>query len=356
MAIDMSRAVEGKRVLVTGGTGSLGKVLVRALLSGQYGRPARVTVLSRDEGKHFAMRLALKHISAASEDIIYRDYASILNFRVGDVRNYHSVVAALRDVDIVFNAAALKQVPSCEYFPSEAVETNILGPRNIVRAIADHALPVEVVMGVSTDKACHPVNVMGMTKALQERIFVAGNLDAPQTRFTCARYGNVLASRGSVIPLFHAQIAAGGPVTLTDAEMTRYFLTLDDAVRTIVAALVAGQRGEIFIPKAPAARIETLARVLIGDRPIRVETIGIRPGEKLHETLVADDEAYRTIERDGYYVIRPALPELGGAPSKPALRRAYTSDQRLMDAAQLADLLARNGLRVEDRPDFDAIY
>jgi UDP-glucose 4-epimerase len=356
MAIDLSRAIEGRRVLVTGGTGSLGKVLVRALLSGRYGRPARLIVFSRDEGKHFAMRLALNRLSAASEDIIYRDYASILTFRVGDVRNYHSIVAALRDIDIVFNAAALKQVPSCEYFPAEAIETNITGPRNIVRAIAEHALPVAVVMGVSTDKACHPVNVMGMTKALQERIFVAGNLDAPQTRFTCARYGNVLASRGSVIPLFHAQIAGGGPVTLTDPEMTRYFLTLEDAVQTIVAALVAGQRGEIFIPRAPAARIDMLARMLIGDRRLPVETIGIRPGEKVHETLVAEDEASRTVERDGFYVIRPALPELGPLPAEPALRAAYTSNQHLMGEAALGALLARNRLRVEDRPDFEAIY
>lgn len=353
---DLSRAVEGKRVLITGGTGSLGKVLVRALLSGKYGKPSRVTVLSRDEGKHFAMRLALQHMSAASEDIIYKDYASILQFRVGDVRNYHSVVTALRDVDIVFNAAALKQVPSCEYFPSEAVETNILGPRNIVRAIAEHGLPVEVVMGVSTDKACHPVNVMGMTKALQERVFVAGNIDAPHTRFTCARYGNVLASRGSVIPLFHAQIAAGGPVTLTDATMTRYFLTLDDAVHTIMSALVAGDRGEIFIPRAPAARIDLLARLLIGERDIAITEIGIRPGEKIHETLVAEDEAYRTVERHGHYVIRPALPELGGVPTSPALRSAYSSNQRLMSEADIHDILARNGLRVEDKPDFEAIY
>ncbi len=356
MQIDISRAVEGKRVLVTGGTGSLGKVLVRTLLSGQYGRPTRLTVLSRDEGKHFSMRLALQHMSAASEDIIYKDYTSILHFRVGDVRDYSSVVAALRHVDIVFNAAALKQVPSCEYFPSEAIETNILGPRNIVRAISEHALPVEVVIGVSTDKACHPVNVMGMTKALQERVFVAGNLDAPQTRFTCARYGNVLASRGSVIPLFHAQIAAGGPVTLTDPTMTRYFLTLDEAVHTIVSAVVVGERGEIFVPKAPAARIDMLARLLIGDRPIALEAFGIRPGEKIHETLVAQDEAYRTIERQNYYVIRPALPELGSIPKNPALKGAYTSNQRVMSEADLSDLLTRNRLRVEDKPDFEAIY
>jgi UDP-glucose 4-epimerase len=354
-AIDLSRAVEGKRVLITGGTGSLGKVLTRMILSGQFGRPRRVTVFSRDEGKHHAMRLAFHHLSAATEDIVYKDYASLLHFKVGDVRDYLALSIALRDVDVVFNAAALKQVPSCEYFPSEAVDTNILGARNIVRAIAQHGLPVQTVMGISTDKACHPVNVMGMTKALQERVFIAGNLDAPQTRFTCARYGNVLASRGSVIPLFHEQIRQGGPVTLTHPEMTRYFLTLEDAVRTIVSALAAGNRGEIFVPKAPAATIEMLARLQIGARPIRIETTGIRPGEKIHETLVAEDEAYRTTQMRDFYVIRPALPELARAPDRPALTGAYTSNQRLMDEGELADLLARNRLRVEDAPDFEAL-
>jgi UDP-glucose 4-epimerase len=356
MTIDLSRAVEGKRILITGGTGSLGKVLTRTILSGRYGRPRAVTVLSRDEAKHHAMRLGFHHLSTASEDLIYKDYNSILSFRVGDVRDFHTVARALRNVDIVFNAAALKQVPSCEYFPSEAVETNVLGPRNIIRAIAEYDLPVEVVLGISTDKACHPVNVMGMTKALQERVFISGNLDAPQTRFTCARYGNVLASRGSVIPLFHAQIRNGGPVTLTHPDMTRYFLTLDDAVRTIVSALAAGGRGDIFIPKVPAARIETLARIQIGDRPVRLEVTGIRPGEKIHEMLIAEDEAHRTVEIGDFYVIRPALPELAAPPERPARTEAYTSNQLLMSDAELAAMLERTGLRVEDEPDFEAMF
>lgn len=356
MPIDLSKAVEGKRVLITGGTGSLGRVLTRMILSGVYGRPRRVTVFSRDEGKHHAMRLAFHHMAAATEDIVYRDYASLLHFRIGDVRDFQSVAMALRDVDIVFSAAALKQVPSCEYFPGEAVETNIGGARNIVKAIALLDLPVETVMGISTDKACHPVNAMGMTKALQERVFIAGNLDAPQTRFTCARYGNVLASRGSVIPLFHDQIRNGGPVTLTHPDMTRYFLTLEDAVRTVVSALAAGNRGDIFVPKAPAAKIDLLARVQIGDRPIELRTTGIRPGEKIHEMLVAEDEAYRTVEVGDYYVIRPALPELCEPPQTPALDGPYTSNQRLMDAEALTALLTREKLRVEDAPDFASMY
>lgn len=352
----MRHALDHKRVLIIGGTGSLGKVLTSRLLSGLYGRPRRITVMSRDEAKHHDMRVSFHNMASASEDIAYKDNHSLLNFRVGCVRDPSAVRAALRDTDVVFNAAALKQVPSCEYYPSEAIETNILGPRNIIRAILDERLPIEAVIGISTDKACHPVNVMGMTKALQERLFIAANIDIPATRFGLARYGNVLASRGSVIPLFHTQIANGGPVTLTEKEMTRYLLTLTEAADTIVAAYALGERGDTFIPRAPAARIEMLARVLIGDRPIRIDVTGIRPGEKIHETLVADDEAVRTVERGNYYVIRSSLPELGPPVTRPALSEAYTSGTDLMDEEQLLGLLARTGLRVEDRPDFSALY
>lgn len=356
MTVDLSRAVQGKRVLVTGGTGSLGKVLTNSLLSGRYGRPEQVTIFSRDEGKHHDMRLDFRRMAAASEDIVYADAASILKFRLGDVRDYSSVLGALRDFDVVFNTAALKQVPSCEYFVSEAVETNILGPRNIVRAITENDLPVETVIGISTDKACHPVNVMGMSKALQERLFISANIGSPRTRFTCARYGNVLASRGSVVPLFHAQIAGGGPVTLTDPAMTRYFLSLDYAVTTIMNALVEGEPGEIYVPRVPGARIEMLARLLIGQREIGIEVTGIRPGEKIHETLIVEDEAYRTVERGDFYVVRPALPELAAAVERPALANAFTSNQYLMDEAELSELLAKERLRVEDAPNFSAMY
>jgi len=356
MITDQKRWVEGKRILITGGTGSLGKVLTRTLLSGKYGLPDRITVFSRDEAKHHDMRLNFSHLSAASEDIKYHDFEKILRFRVADVRDFNAVLAALRDTDIVFNAAALKQVPSCEYFPGEAVETNILGPRNIVRAISQHNIPVEVVMGISTDKACHPVNVMGMTKAIQERMFIAGNLDAPKTRFTCARYGNVLASRGSVVPLFHEQIKNGGPVTITDPAMTRYFLTLDDAVETIMAAMAYGDRGDTFIPKAPASLIAMLAKRLIGDRDIETKVTGIRPGEKVHETLVAEDEAYRTIEKGGYYVIRSSLPELADTPENPALSGAYSSNQNLMNETELDALLKKSRIRIKDQPDFRSMY
>ena len=352
----LRHALDHKRVLIIGGTGSLGKVLTSRLLSGIYGRPRRIVVMSRDEAKHHDMRVSFHKMAMASEDILYKDSQSLLSFRVGCVRDMSAVRVALRDTDVVFNAAALKQVPSCEYFPSEAVDTNIIGPRNIIRAIVEEKLPVEAAIGISTDKACHPVNVMGMTKALQERLFIAANIEAPWTRFVVARYGNVLASRGSVIPLFHTQISSGGPVTLTAQNMTRYLLTLPDAADTIVCAYAFGERGDTFIPRAPSANMEMLAKVLIGNRQIELKITGIRPGEKIHETLVAEDEAVRTVERSGHYVIRSSLPELADIVKEPALTRPYCSDTDVMDEPALTSLLTRTGLRLEDNPNFSAMY
>ena len=207
------------------------------------------------------------------------------------MRDYASVSAALHGVDIVFNAAALKQVPTCEYFPYEAVQTNIVGAQNIVHAIRDLKLPVETVVGISTDKAVKPVNVMGMTKSIQERIFACGNLEVPNTRFIIVRYGNVLASRGSVIPLFHEQIRNGGPVTITHPDMTRFLLSLDEAVDLIFTAVRKARRGETFIPRVRSARMVDVASALIAGRPIDTKVTGIRPGEKLHEILVSEEES-----------------------------------------------------------------
>ncbi len=207
--------LEGKRIVITGGTGSLGRRLTTRILSGERGTPQSVIIFSRDEARQHQMRLDFLHHGAATDEVIFRNSENALEFRIGDVRNRDSVASVLRDADIVFNAAAMKQVPTCEYFPYEAVRTNVEGAENIVWAIESHDLPVEVVVGISTDKACKPVNVMGMTKAIQERVFIQGNMRCKGTRFVAVRYGNVLASRGSVIPLFHDQIRRGGPVTVT---------------------------------------------------------------------------------------------------------------------------------------------
>jgi len=330
----------GKRIVVTGGTGSLGKVLIRRLLSGEMGQPAKITVFSRDEAKQHNMRVEYMQKTAVTDEVIYRNFQQLLEFWIGDVRDFHSVSSVLRNADLVFNAAALKQVPTCEYFPFEAVQTNIGGPQNIVRAIREHNLPVETVVGVSTDKACKPVNVMGMTKAIQERVFIRANMDCPKTRFVCVRYGNVLASRGSVIPLFYEQIRQGGPVTITTEDMTRFLLSLEQAVDVIFAALRTANRGETYIPRIPAAKITDLARVMIGEKPIKILITGIRPGEKIHEILVSEEEAHRTVARGDYYVILPILPELRlSDETNQYLSKEYSSSDSLMSKEDLNKLL-----------------
>jgi UDP-glucose 4-epimerase len=342
--------LENKRVLITGGTGSLGKVLVRRLLSGEMGTPSKLLVFSRDEGKQHAMRVEYMQKATATDEVIYQNFRDVLEFRIGDVRDFHSIASALGEADVVFNAAALKQVPACEYFPYQAVMTNIGGPENIVRAIQELRLPVETVVGISTDKACKPVNVMGMTKAIQERVFIQANMRCPNTRFICVRYGNVLASRGSVIPLFHEQIRNGGPVTVTTTDMTRFLLTLNQAVDTVFAALRGGSRGETYIPRVPAALVTDIVAVLIGDRPIKSVVTGIRPGEKVHEILVSEEECHRTVNRGSYYSILPMLPELQSEePFVPALAGEYSSGDEVMDRKALAELLKTHKLRVEDQ-------
>ncbi len=333
--------LEGKRILVTGGTGSLGQTLVRRLLTGEMGRPAKITVFSRDEAKQHYMRLEFLQRAAATDDIIYQDSSDLLSFRIGDVRNPSSLLQALRNTDVVFHAAALKQVPTCEYFPFEAVQTNINGPQNLVRALRENDTSVELVVGISTDKACKPINVMGMTKALQERILLEANLDCDSTRFVCVRYGNVIASRGSIIPLFVEQIRTGGPVTVTLPEMTRFLLSLDRAVDTVFAAVRGGRRGETYIPQVPAANVVDIARALMDENEVDVVFTGIRPGEKIHEIMVSEEECFRTIDRDGYYVILPVLPELRrGFEFTPALTGEYSSMHDNLSVPALRELLA----------------
>lgn len=337
-----------RTVVITGGTGSLGKVLTRRLLSGDAGLPKKIIVFSRDEAKQHLMRIEYQQKQKATDEVIYRNFERLLEFRLGDVRDYPSVCAVLKNADIVVNAAALKQVPSCEYFPYEAVRTNVGGAENIVRAIRENDLGVKTVVGVSTDKACKPVNVMGMTKALQERIFISSNITMPLTRFVCVRYGNVLASRGSVIPLFHEQIRNGGPVTVTTEEMTRFLLPLERAVDIVFAAIESAFPGEIYVPKVPAASMVNVARALIGDRRVEVEITGIRPGEKVHEIMVSEEEAWRTFERNGHYVITPLLPELARTGTGlPALNREYSSADSLMTQEETRRMLETYNLTLE---------
>ncbi|MGE3465978.1 MAG: polysaccharide biosynthesis protein [Pyrinomonadaceae bacterium] len=334
---------EGKRILVTGGTGSLGQILIKRILSGEMGRPQRVTVFSRDEAKQHYMRLEYLHRKVATDDVIYENTQDLLNFHIGDVRDYSALLAAMREADIIFNAAALKQVPSCEYFPIEAVQTNVFGAANIVRAIRENDLPVQKVIGISTDKACKPINVMGMTKALQERVLIEANRDCA-VDLSCVRYGNVIASRGSIIPLFVEQIQKGQEITVTLPEMTRFLLSLDRAVDTVFEAIRSTSRGITFVPKVASAKITDVALTLMGEKELPIRYTGIRPGEKVHEIMVSEDECFRTIEQGDYYAILPVLPELRGETSfEPALTSEYSSKDGNLTGEALRRLLESSG-------------
>ncbi len=333
-----------KRILVTGGTGSMGKTFVKRVLSGELGIPKKVIVFSRDEGKQHDMRLDYLHKKISTDEVIYNNFKNLLEFRIGNVRDYPSISSALKNIDIVINAAALKQVPTCEYFPYQALATNCIGAQNIVRAISENNLSIETVVGISTDKAAKPVNVMGMTKAIQERIFTSANILLPKTRFICVRYGNVLASRGSVIPLFHEQIRQGGPLTLTDPKMTRFLISLDQAVDTIFAALKEAQPGDTFVPKASSATVENIAKALIGEKGIKIQIDGIRPGEKMHEIMISEEEVNHTEAIGDYFAIRSMLPEVSNRISEKILKDEYSSQNEVLDYQGTVRLLKKHNL------------
>jgi len=341
---------EEKRVLVIGGTGSMGRILVQRVLTGKMGNPEKIIIFSRDEAKQHDMRMSYLHKIVATDEVIYRNFMSSLEFRIGDVRNYADICSAIKDADIVVNAAALKQVPTCEYFPIQAVLTNCIGPANIVRAIEENRYPVDTVITISTDKACKPINVMGMTKSIQERIFIVANILNPNTRFICVRYGNVLASRGSVIPLFHEQIKNGGPVTVTVPEMTRFLLSLDQAAETVFQALCEANRGEIYIPIVSSASVMNIAKALVGNHQIEIKITGIRPGEKMHEILVSEEEVNRCVKRGEYYAIHPMLPELRDEEKQGpvAIVKEYNSADPLLDLDGTIALLKKNNLMIDD--------
>lgn len=342
--------LKGKTILVVGGTGSLGKVFVRRILSGELGIPKKVIVMSRDEAKQHEMRMSYLHKLVATDEIIYRNFMNVLEFRIGDVRSYADVCGAVKNSDIVVNAAALKQVPACEYFPTQAVLTNCIGASNIVRAIEENSYPVNTVLAVSTDKACKPVNVMGMTKSIQERIIITANILNPKTRFICVRYGNVLSSRGSVIPLFHEQIKNGGPITVTVPGMTRFLLSLNQAVDTLFMALRHANRGETYVPIVPSATMINVAKALIGKRKISIKITGIRPAEKMHEILVSEEDAKHCVRRGNYYAILPMLPELRNLRKKEpnALTKEFSSKDSPFDFVSTVELLKKHKLMVGD--------
>jgi UDP-glucose 4-epimerase len=334
---------QDKRVLITGGTGSLGKNLVRHIMKGKLGKPKQVIIFSRDEDKQYNMELEWKNLKAATDDVFYHP-DEILSFQIGDVRDYESVVRAVTKTDIIIHAAALKQIPIAEYFPYESIKTNIMGIQNIIRAIVENKNTVETVLAISTDKACKPVNTYGMCKAIQERLTIEANRLCPQTRFICVRYGNVAASRGSIIPLFQEQIKKGGPITITQEDMTRFILSLDTAIDIIMAAIRFAEPGDTYVPDLPSVKVIELAEVMIGHRDVAIKIIGVRPGEKIHEILICEEEIPRTLKRGDYFVICPVLPSLRKREIvKPALTGELSSADHCMSRNELKSFLKKGG-------------
>ena len=313
-------------ILVTGGTGSFGKKFVEIMLH-DY-QPHRLKVFSRDELKQHEMRTAgFDHPS--------------LRYFIGDVRDVDRLKRALEDVTVVVHAAALKQVPACEYNPFEAIQTNILGARNVIDAALDQG--VRRILALSTDKAVNPINLYGATKLCAEKVFVQANsyAGAKNTRFSCARYGNVVGSRGSVIPVFQEQ-RRHGKITITDPRMTRFWLTLEQGVKFVIRCLEQMHGGEIFVPKIPSMRLVDLAETVAPG--CEVEYIGIRPGEKLHEVLVSEDESRQTRETEDMYVIQPAHPWwkseswMDAKPLAEGFRYSSDTNQRWLTRRQLEEL------------------
>jgi UDP-N-acetylglucosamine 4,6-dehydratase/5-epimerase len=285
---------KSKILLITGGTGSFGNAVLRRFIDSDL---AEIRIFSRDEKKQDDMRRKYNNPK--------------LKFYVGDVRDYQSVLNVMRGVDFVYHAAALKQVPSCEFHPLEAVKTNVLGTENVLEGAI--ACGIKRVVVLSTDKAVYPINAMGISKAMMEKVAVAKSRNGNATVINVTRYGNVMCSRGSVIPLFTHQVRSGQPITITDPTMTRFMMTLDDAVDLVLYAFEHGKQGEIFVQKAPAATIETLAYALtelLGKPKHEVHVIGTRHGEKLYEVLLSREEMAAADDLGGYYRIPPDLRDL----------------------------------------------
>ena len=282
---------KGKTLMITGGTGSFGNVVLNRFLKTDIGE---IRIFSRDEKKQDDMR---HDFQARMPEV-----ADKIKFYIGDVRDLQSVRAAMPGVDYIFHAAALKQVPSCEFFPMEAVRTNVIGTENVLTAAIEEG--VESVICLSTDKAAYPINAMGITKAIEEKVAVAKSRMSGKTKICCTRYGNVMCSRGSVIPLWIDQIKQGNPITLTEPSMTRFIMSLEEAVDLVLFAFEHGENGDLLIQKAPACTIQTQAEAvceLFGGKKEDIKVIGIRHGEKMYETLLTNEECAKAVDMGDFY-------------------------------------------------------
>ncbi|MBI4512454.1 MAG: UDP-N-acetylglucosamine 4,6-dehydratase (inverting) [Deltaproteobacteria bacterium] len=324
------RYFEGKTVLITGGTGSLGKMLCRLLL--RESRVRKVIVYSRDELKQFE----LSQLTGIGDD-------ERIRFFLGDVRDADRLSRALDGVELIIHAAALKQVPAAEYNPFEAVKTNILGAQNVIEAAIDKK--VTRVIALSTDKAANPVNLYGATKLCSDKLFVAGNayVGPRATRFAVVRYGNVMGSRGSVVPLF-LRLRREGRLPITDSRMTRFWITLEQAGRFVLDCLTHMSGGELYVPKLPSTRMTDIARVISPDA--RIDVIGIRPGEKLHEVMIPEDEARKAVDVGDRYVILPPVewqaPDrmVTGTPCPEGFRYASDNNDQWLNEDRLGKMIA----------------
>lgn len=280
-----------KTLMITGGTGSFGNAVLNRFLETDIGE---IRIFSRDEKKQDDMR---HEYQAKMPEVAHK-----IKFYIGDVRDLHSVRSAMHGVDYIFHAAALKQVPSCEFFPMEAVRTNVIGTDNVLTAAIEEG--VECVICLSTDKAAYPINSMGMTKAIEEKVAIAKSRMSGNTKICCTRYGNVMCSRGSVIPLWIDQIKAGNPITVTEPSMTRFIMSLEEAVDLVLFAFEHGENGDLLIKKAPACTIQTQAEAvceLFGGRKEDIKVIGIRHGEKMYETLLTNEECAKAVDMGDFY-------------------------------------------------------
>ena len=280
-----------KTLMITGGTGSFGNAVLNRFLETDIGE---IRIFSRDEKKQDDMRHEFQ--------VKMPEVADKIKFYIGDVRDLQSVKSAMHGVDYIFHAAALKQVPSCEFFPMEAVRTNVIGTDNVLTAAIDEG--VACVICLSTDKAAYPINAMGMTKAIEEKVAIAKSRMSGKTKICCTRYGNVMCSRGSVIPLWIDQIKAGNPITVTEPSMTRFIMSLEEAVDLVLFAFEHGENGDLLIKKAPACTIQTQAEAvcaLFGGRKEDIKVIGIRHGEKMYETLLTNEECAKAVDMGDFY-------------------------------------------------------
>jgi len=333
--------IKNKTLLITGGTGSFGNAVMHRFLNTDHFKEIRI--FSRDEKKQDDMRKRYNNRK--------------IKFYLGDVRDRTSVETVVKGVDYIFHAAALKQVPSCEFFPLEAVKTNILGTDNVLYAAEKYEVKRVVVL--STDKAAYPINAMGMSKALMEKVTVARsrNLDDSKTVFCCTRYGNVMASRGSVIPLFIDQIKSGKPLTITDPGMTRFMMTLEDAVDLVLYAFENARQGDLFVQKAPAATVETLAKALLElyNAKNEIKIIGTRHGEKVYETLVNREDMVKAEDLGGYYRIPADTRDLNyeqyfseGNPEESKVEEYHSHNTYRLNVEEMKELLKKLPVIRED--------